>query len=90
MRTIGYAIAIGALGLAFGQAPASAQTGFRSLLDHIHLAAPDQAKGVEWYFEHFDGMKTPEGPDRLTFGDTRVIFQKREPKPSAGSGEKTF
>jgi catechol 2,3-dioxygenase-like lactoylglutathione lyase family enzyme len=86
MRTLmKYAIAVGVFGLALGQTPVSAQTGFRSIVDHIHLAAPDQVKGVEWYFEHFDGVKMPEGPDRLLFGDTRLLFQKREPKPSAGS-----
>ena len=86
MRTfIKYAIAVSVFGLAVGQAPASAQTGFRGIVDHIHLAAPDPVKAVEWYYEHFDGVKMPEGPDRLMFGDTRVLFQKREPKPSAGS-----
>ena len=80
-----YAIAIGVLGLALDQAPASAQTGFRSIVDHLHLAAPDQEKAVEWYHMNFDGQKTAEGTDRLTFGETRIIFQKREPTPSAGS-----
>ena len=31
----------------------AAQTGFADLVDHIHLAAPDQAKAVEWYHAHF-------------------------------------
>lgn len=66
--------------------PARAQTGFANLVDHIHLAAPDQAKGAEWYHTHFDAVLTPEGPDRAMLGTTRLIFQKTEmPKPSAGS-----
>ena len=62
-----------------------AQTGFADLIDHIHLAAPDQAKAVEWYRIHFDAMPTPEGADRAMLGSTRLIFQKSEPKPSQGS-----
>lgn len=85
MRMLSCAIAVGALGLAVDQVPASAQAGFRSIVDHIHLAAPDQEKAVEWYHMNFDGQKTAEGTDRLTFGETRIIFQKREPTPSAGS-----
>jgi catechol 2,3-dioxygenase-like lactoylglutathione lyase family enzyme len=74
------------LGLAASVTPARAQTGFVNIVDHIHLAAPDQAKGAEWYHTHFDGALTPEGPDRLMFGTTRVIFQKTDvPKPSEGS-----
>ena len=68
--------------------PASslAQTGFADLIDHIHLAAPDQPKAVEWYHAHFGAEPTPEGPDRAMLGTTRLIFQKSEmPKPSAGS-----
>ena len=63
-----------------------AQTGFADLIDHIHLAAPDQAKAVEWYHAHFGAEPTSEGPDRAMLGTTRLIFQKSEmPKPSAGS-----
>jgi catechol 2,3-dioxygenase-like lactoylglutathione lyase family enzyme len=62
-----------------------AQTGFADLVDHIHLAAPDQPKAVEWYHAHFGAEPTPEGPDRAMLGTTRLIFQKSEPKPSAGS-----
>ncbi|HZM62952.1 MAG TPA: VOC family protein [Vicinamibacterales bacterium] len=68
--------------------PASslAQTGFADLIDHIHLAAPDQAKAVEWYHTHFGAELTPEGTDRAMLGTTRLIFQKSEsPKPSTGS-----
>jgi catechol 2,3-dioxygenase-like lactoylglutathione lyase family enzyme len=66
--------------------PSFAQAGFADLVDHIHLAAPDQAKAVEWYHAHFGAEPTPEGPDRAMLGTTRLIFQKSEtPKPSAGS-----
>jgi catechol 2,3-dioxygenase-like lactoylglutathione lyase family enzyme len=63
-----------------------AQTGFADLIDHIHLAAPDQAKAVEWYQTNFGATPTPEGPDRAMLGPTRLIFQKSDmPKPSQGS-----
>jgi catechol-2,3-dioxygenase len=42
--------------------------------DHVHLAAPDQAKAVEWYQKMFGGQTTPEGKDRLLFGTTRFIW----------------
>jgi len=64
----------------------AAQTGFDDLIDHIHLAAPDQAKAVAWYHTHFGAALTPEGTDRAMLGQTRLIFQKSEmPKPSQGS-----
>ena len=63
-----------------------AQTGFVDVIDHIHLAAPDQAKAVDWYHTHFGATLTPEGPDRAMLGTTRLIFQKSEmPKASQGS-----
>lgn len=62
------------------------QTGFADLIDHIHLAAPDQAKAVEWYRANFGAESTPEGTDRAMLGTTRLIFQKSDmPKPSQGS-----
>lgn len=74
------------LGLAACAAPARAQTGFVNMVDHIHLAAPDQAKGAEWYRAHFGAEPTPEGPDRAMLGTTRLIFQKADaPKPSKES-----
>jgi len=52
--------------------------------DHVHLAAPDQAKAVEWYQKNFGGEITPEGKDRLMFGKTRFIWMKSDTaKPSA-------
>src|SRR5947207_13455915 len=65
--------------------PAFAQTGFANVVDHIHLGVPDPAQGVAWYRDHFKGQPTTEGPDRLMFGDTRLIFQRTE-KPVASSG----
>jgi len=75
-----------AAGLAVVQASAYAQTGFRGIVDHIHLAAPDQAAAVAWYREHFAGEPMAEGPDRLLFGETRVLIARNEKaQPSAGS-----
>ena len=60
--------------------------GFRPIFDHIHLAAPDPQKAAAWYREHFGGQVMTEAQDRLLYGDTRVIFQKRETSlPSEGS-----
>ena len=55
-------------------APAAAQTTLP--YDHMHLAAPDQAKAVEWYQKNFGGQTMPEGKDRLMFGKTRFIWLK--------------
>src|SRR2546427_12848730 len=64
----------------------SAQNGFRNMFDHLHLAAPDPIKAVEWYRKNLGGQPTTEGTDRLMFGETRVIFQRNEKAtPSAGS-----
>jgi len=63
-------------------APAAAQTTLP--YDHVHLAAPDQAKAVEWYQKNFGGQTMPEGKDRLMFGKTRFIWLKSDTaKPSA-------
>ena len=54
--------------------------------DHVHLAAPDQAKAVEWYQKMFGGQTTPEGKDRLLYGKTRFIWMKSETaQPSANT-----
>jgi len=72
---------IGALVLTIGPTIASAQT---LPYDHVHLAAPDQAKAVEWYQKNFGGETSPEGKDRLFFGKTRFIWLKSDTaKPSA-------
>ncbi|HVZ23235.1 MAG TPA: VOC family protein [Vicinamibacterales bacterium] len=65
-------------------APSAAQTTLP--YDHVHLAAPDQAKAVEWYEKMFGGQRTPEGKDRLLFGKTRFIWLKSDTaQPSAGT-----
>jgi catechol 2,3-dioxygenase-like lactoylglutathione lyase family enzyme len=67
-------------------APAAAQTRILPVLDHIHLNVPDQAKAVEWYQKNFGGQPMTEAPDRLMFGDTRLIFLKNDKgQPSTGS-----
>lgn len=74
------------LALAVICAPASAQSGYLDIVDHIHIAAPDQAEAVDWYRRHFGGEPMTEGPDRLMFGDTRLLVQRRDnAEPSAGS-----
>jgi catechol 2,3-dioxygenase-like lactoylglutathione lyase family enzyme len=67
-------------------APVAAQTPVMPILDHIHLNVPDQAKAVEWYQKNFGGTPIAEAPDRLMFGDTRLIFLKNDKgQPSTGS-----
>ena len=64
---------------------ASAQ-GYRPIVDHIHLAAPDPPTAVAWYQKYFGGQTMAEGTDRFLLGDVRVIFSKREKTlPSQGS-----
>jgi len=65
--------------------PAVAQTATLPY-DHVHLAAPDQAKAVEWYQKMFGGETTPEGKDRLLYGKTRFIWMKSATaQPSANT-----
>jgi catechol 2,3-dioxygenase-like lactoylglutathione lyase family enzyme len=86
MRALQRAAACAAILLVAWASPAFAQAEFKNMIDHIHLAAPDQAAAVEWYAKHFGGQKTAEGPERLMFGDTRIIFQRNATaKPSMGS-----
>jgi lactoylglutathione lyase len=67
-------------------APAASAQSFGPIIDHIHLAAPDPEKAVAWYRQHFGGQTMAEAPDRLLYGDTRVVFQKRDAaQPSEGS-----
>jgi catechol 2,3-dioxygenase-like lactoylglutathione lyase family enzyme len=85
MRVLHRAIAC-AIVLVAPATSAFAQAEFTNMIDHIHLAAPDQAAAVDWYAKHFGGQKTSEGPERLLFGDTRIIFQRNATaKPSMGS-----
>jgi catechol 2,3-dioxygenase-like lactoylglutathione lyase family enzyme len=70
-------------------APARAQTGqIAPIVDHVHLLVPDQAAGVAWYQKNFNGQPMTEAPDRLMFGDTRLIFLRSAngmAQPSTGS-----
>src|SRR5947207_10492422 len=71
--------------LAVFSRPAAAQTATLPY-DHVHLAAPDPAKAVEWYQNMFGGQPTPEGKDRLFFGKTRFIWLKSDTaQPSANT-----
>jgi lactoylglutathione lyase len=86
MRVVQRAVAFCAGVLLVSATHAWAQTGFANMVDHIHLAVPDQAKAVAWYEKHFGGKPTAEAPERLMFGDTRIIFQRNEKAvPSAGT-----
>ena len=74
------------LALAIVTARPSAQPSFLPIVDHIHLNVPDQAQAVAWYQKNFGGQPTTEAPDRLMFGDTRLIFLKNaSAQPSTGS-----
>ncbi len=86
MQTFARAFAYACVAVAAIAAPAAAQTPVLPILDHIHLNVPDQAKAVEWYQKHFGGTTMTEAPERLMFGDTRVIFLKNDKgQPSSGS-----
>lgn len=86
MRVVQRVIMSWAVVLVACATPVLAQTGMANMVDHIHLAVPDQPKGVEWYRKHFGGQPMTEAPDRLMFGETRVIFQRNESaQPSSGS-----
>ena len=54
--------------------------------DHIHLNVPDPAAASKWYEQYFGARRSAEGPDRLMFGSTRLLFLKKaDAKPSSGS-----
>jgi len=77
-------LAITLLTFLIAAGPAAAQTTLP--YDHVHLAAPDQAKAVEWYQKMFGGQTSPEGKDRLFFGKTRFIWLKSAmAQPSANT-----
>ena len=77
---------VGSIAAASIAAPAAAQTPIMQIVDHIHLNVPDQAKAVEWYQKNFGGQPMTEAPDRLMFGDTRLIFLRNaNGQPSSGS-----
>jgi lactoylglutathione lyase len=84
MRALTHVLVAAALGAIAAAAPADAP--ILPIVDHIHLNVPDQAKGVEWYRKYFGGAPMTEAPDRLMFGDTRLIFLKNDKaQPSTGS-----
>ena len=79
-------VAVAVLAGAPGARSAAQQQAFLPILDHIHLNVPDQAAGVAWYQKNFGGQPMTEAPDRLMFGETRLIFLKNDKgQPSAGS-----
>ena len=85
-RTFVRAVGLACVAAAALAASATAQTPVLPILDHIHLNVPDQAKAVEWYQKYFGGAPMTEAPDRLMFGDTRLIFLKNDKGlPSSGS-----
>src|SRR5262249_44660114 len=75
-----------ALAIGIVVAQASAQAPFLPIVDHIHLNVPDQAAAVAWYQKNFGGQPMTEAPDRVMFGDTRLIFlRKADAQPSSGT-----
>jgi catechol 2,3-dioxygenase-like lactoylglutathione lyase family enzyme len=53
--------------------------------DHVHLAAADPAKAVEWYIKNL-GAVHGDAPDRVLIGRTIFAFIKRDGSPpSEGS-----
>jgi catechol 2,3-dioxygenase-like lactoylglutathione lyase family enzyme len=86
MRVLGRLFVCAALAVAALTARPAAQAPILPVLDHIHLNVPDQAKGVEWYQKNFGGQSMTEAPDRLMFGETRLIFLRNaNGQPSTGS-----
>jgi predicted enzyme related to lactoylglutathione lyase len=54
--------------------------------DHVHLNVPDPAVAAAWYEKNFGATRNTEGPDRLMFGSTRLVFtRKADATPSAGT-----
>ena len=53
--------------------------------DHMHLAAPEPAKAVEWYRANL-GAQPGDMPDRVMFGKTIFVFaQAANAQPSDGA-----
>src|SRR5436190_20186090 len=53
--------------------------------DHMHLAAPEPAKAVEWYRTNL-GAQPGDMPDRVMFGKTIFVFaQSANAQPSEGA-----
>jgi hypothetical protein len=49
-------------------ASAASPQGYRPIVDHIHLAAPDPPAAVKWYQKYFGGDTLTEGTDRFLLG----------------------
>ncbi len=83
MRPLTLSAALACLSLAAVAGRAAEQT---LPYDHIHLNVPDPAAAANWYEKNFGGKRNPEGPNRLMFGSTRLMFlPKADAKPSSGS-----
>jgi lactoylglutathione lyase len=65
---------------------ASVATGAQTVrYDHVHLAAADPAKAVEWYITNL-GARHGDAPDRVLIGRTIFAFIKREGSPPSEGG----
>jgi catechol 2,3-dioxygenase-like lactoylglutathione lyase family enzyme len=53
--------------------------------DHVHLAAADPAKAVEWYIKNL-GARPGDAPDRVLIGRTIFAFIKRDASPPSAGG----
>src|SRR5262245_9433144 len=53
--------------------------------DHVHLAAADPAKAVEWYVKNL-GARHGDMPDRVLIGRTIFAFIKRDGSPPSAGG----
>lgn len=53
--------------------------------DHVHLAAADPAKAVEWYVKNL-GARPGDMPDRVLIGRTIFAFTKRDGSPPSAGG----
>ncbi len=69
------------LPLAAGITAASAQTATLPY-DHMHLAAADRAKAIEWYVQHL-GASRHELGDRVAFGKVTMSWFERAGSPSS-------
>lgn len=66
----------------FGLRASLAQTTETLPYDHMHLAAPDQAKAVEWYKAHM-GATPGDLPDRVMVGKVIFVWLQRANSPTS-------
>jgi catechol 2,3-dioxygenase-like lactoylglutathione lyase family enzyme len=66
----------------FGVRSSSAQTTETLPYDHMHLAAADPAKAVEWYKAHM-GATAGDLPDRVMVGRVIFVWQQRANSPTS-------